>query len=68
MAKKPVRGGKRPGSGRKVGLEGRAIVVAASIPESLVEGLDRVAEAEGWNRSRAVTEAVRMLVKRKDRA
>ena len=66
MAKKQ-HGGKRAGSGRKPGAEGPAVIVTASVPESLVAGLDRVAESEGWNRSKAVTEAIRGLLKRKDR-
>ena len=43
--------------------EGTAVTIAASVPKSLVDGLDRVAESEGWKRSRAVTEAIRGLVK-----
>jgi metal-responsive CopG/Arc/MetJ family transcriptional regulator len=42
--------------------------LVASVPESLVAGLDMLAESEGWNRSRAVTEAIRGLLKRKKRA
>lgn len=60
--KKPTRGGARPGSGRKVGPDGPVIVVAASVPESLVERLDGLAENRGWNRSQAITEAIRGLL------
>ena len=59
------RGGAREGAGRPVGDEGKAIVVAASVPESLVAGLDAYAEAQGWGRSKAVTEAIRALLARK---
>jgi hypothetical protein len=67
MVKKSTRGGKREGAGRPVGEEGRAVTVVASVPESLVAGLDERAQAEGWSRSRAVTEAIRALLKRKKR-
>ena len=59
-------GGARKGAGRKPSNpEGRTKVVAASIPEGLVTQLDALAEQRGWNRSEAVTEAVRRLVKSK---
>jgi post-segregation antitoxin (ccd killing protein) len=67
MAKKSTRGGKREGAGRPVGEEGRAVTIVASVPETLVDGLDERAHAEGWNRSRAITEAIRALLKRKKR-
>jgi hypothetical protein len=60
-------GGKRPGAGRKPGAEGRTVLITASVPESLVTGLDELAESEGWNRSQAITEAIRGLLKRKNR-
>ena len=64
MAKKKAkRGGKREGAGRKVANpEGPTTVVAASVPESLVERLDALAEKRGWNRSQAITEAIRGLL------
>jgi hypothetical protein len=65
MAKKKAWGGKRAGAGRPASPEGKAITVVASVPESLVTGLDALAEAKGWNRSKAVTEAIRGLLKRK---
>jgi hypothetical protein len=61
--KKAQHGGPRPGSGRPVSNpEGATIVVAASVPEALVEQLDELREQQGWNRSRAVTEAIRALL------
>ncbi len=44
------------------------MMVAVTVPESLVAALDERADREGWNRSRAVTEAIRGLLKRKSRA
>lgn len=58
-------GGKREGAGRKPSPEGRAVVVAASLPGPLVAQLDELATRNGWNRSKAVAEAVRRLVKAK---
>jgi metal-responsive CopG/Arc/MetJ family transcriptional regulator len=66
MAKKK-HGGKRPGAGRPASPEGRTITIAASIPEGLVQGLKALAKTEGWSKSRAVTEAIRSLLKRKSR-
>ncbi len=67
MGKKKAssRGGVREGAGRKVSDEGRAVPVSASVPEPIVEALDAIAESKGWNRSRAVTEAIRAYVARK---
>jgi hypothetical protein len=62
MAKKKSHGGKRAGAGRDIGPEGKAIVVAASVPSSLVERMDALAKKRGWGRSEAVTEAIRGLV------
>jgi hypothetical protein len=68
MVKKMQHGGKRPGAGRKpVNPEGATVILTATVPGSLVDDLDRVAKARGWNRSQAVTEAVRGLVKGKGR-
>lgn len=67
MAKQ--RGGARPGAGRKPSNpEGRTVVVAASVPETLLARLDALAEERAWNRSEAVTEAIRRLVKPKRKA
>ena len=55
----------RPGAGRKPSAEGLAVTVVATVPGGLVERLDALAKAEGWGRSKAVTEAIRGLLKRK---
>ena len=40
--------------------------MAVSVPESLLDRLDAYVEArEGWNRSKAVAEAIRGLLARK---
>jgi len=63
MAKKKQHGGKRKGAGRKVANpEGKVVVLAASVPGELVERLDGLATERGWNRSQAVTEAIRGLL------
>jgi predicted DCC family thiol-disulfide oxidoreductase YuxK len=63
MAKKKKHGGKREGAGRKVASpDGKAMVIAASVPDSLVERLDGLAEKRGWNRSQAIAEAIRRLL------
>ena len=67
MGKKKAHGGKRPGAGRKPSPDGPTVVIAASVPESLVTELDAYAESNAWNRSKAVTEAIRGLVARKKR-
>jgi metal-responsive CopG/Arc/MetJ family transcriptional regulator len=41
------------------------VPVTAAVPEALVGQLDELAEKRGWNRSEAVTEAIRRLVKAK---
>ena len=66
--KKAAHGGPRPGSGRpQASPDGKAVLVTASVPSGLVERLDALAEAEGWGRSKAVTEAIRGLLARKKR-
>ncbi len=63
MAKRQTHGGKRAGAGRKPAYpEGRTVIVTASVPGGLVVGLDALAEKRGWNRSEAVTEAIRGLL------
>jgi hypothetical protein len=63
MAKKKQHGGKRKGAGRKVANpEGKTTVVAASVPSELIEELDGLAAKRGWNRSQAITEAVRRML------
>ena len=68
MAKKKTWGGKRENSGRPVGPDGPAVVLAVSVPEMLIAQLDELCEAKEWKRSKAVTEAIRGLVKRKGSA
>ena len=65
MAKKKQWGGKRPNSGRPTGPDGPTAVLAVSIPEKLIGELDQLCEAKEWKRSKAVTEAIRGLLKRK---
>ena len=65
--KKAAHGGARPGAGRKPGEEGRAVTVAVSVPDGLLQRLDALAESEGWGRSKAVVEAIRGLLSRKKR-
>lgn len=65
MAKKKVSqvGGARPGAGRKISHpEGQTVPVVASVPESLIDRMMAVANAREWNRSQAVTEAIRLLL------
>jgi hypothetical protein len=63
MPKRDGRGGKREGAGRKpVHPEGATILVAVTVPALLMDRLDGMAEANGWNRSEAVTQAIRGFV------
>ena len=65
MAKKTKKshGGHRSGAGRKpVNSEGKTVVIAASVPSELVDKMDALREQHDWNRSQAVTEAIRQLV------
>jgi predicted DCC family thiol-disulfide oxidoreductase YuxK len=64
MSEAKSRGGAREGAGRKAGPDGPTIVIAASVPESLVNQLDAIAAQQGWSRSAAITAAIRNLVKR----
>jgi hypothetical protein len=68
MAKKAQHGGARKGAGRPPKEDGKAVVIAASIPEDLAGELDGFAKAKGWSRSKAVAEAIRGLLKRKSHA
>ena len=63
--KKSTVGGKREGAGRPTGPDGPTAVLAVSVPEKLISELDRLCEAKEWKRSKAVTEAIRGLLKRK---
>lgn len=67
MAKKAQHGGKREGAGRPP-KDDKTVVIAASVPEALAGDLDSFAKAQGWSRSKAVTEAIRGLLKRKARS
>ena len=67
MAKKKKRGGARPGAGRKPGPEGPTSTVAFSAPVSLMEKLDALAAKREWNRSEAITEAIRSLLANENR-
>jgi Ribbon-helix-helix protein, copG family len=63
MPRKLTHGGKRTGAGRKPAHpEGRTVLVTASVPGGLMEGLDALATKQGWNRSEAITEAIRGLL------
>lgn len=65
MAKKQ-HGGRRAGAGRKsIDPNDATIAVVVAVPQGLVERLDAVAQRRGWNRSEAVREAIRGLLKRK---
>jgi hypothetical protein len=61
---KSQHGGKREGAGRKTAHpeEGPTVNISATVPSGLVERLDTLAEKRGWNRSAAVTEAIRGLL------
>jgi len=65
MAKKKQFGGKRKGVGRPIGPDGPTVLVAVTVPQKLVSDLDRLCESKEWKRSKAVTEAIRGLLKRK---
>ncbi len=65
MAKKAQHGGNRNGAGRPPKTDGKTVVIAASVPEDVAADLDSFAKAEGRTRSKAVTEALRGLLKRK---
>lgn len=62
MAKKKQHGGKREGAGRPVGPDGPTTTIAATVPRSLIADLDAHAEQQGWNRSEAITQAIRGLL------
>ncbi len=64
MAKKAkmAHGGKRKGAGRKVGEDGPATVVAASVPSELVERLDAYIAKTGGGRSKAIVDAIRGML------
>lgn len=53
-----MRGGKRPGAGRKSISGERGIVVSGSVPPAMVALIDRVAEQRGLTRSEVVRMAL----------
>lgn len=67
MGKKKAvgRGGARAGAGRPVGDDGPTTTLTVTVPETLVAELDKLADSNGWKRSKAVTEAIRGLLSRK---
>jgi hypothetical protein len=65
MAKTAQHGGKRAGAGRPPKEDGKAVTIAVTVPDDLAASLDSFAKAKGWTRSKAVTEALRGLLKRK---
>jgi hypothetical protein len=65
MAKTAQHGGKRKGAGRPPKEHGKAVTIAVTVPDDLAAKLDSFAQAKGWSRSKAVTVALRALVKRK---
>jgi hypothetical protein len=63
MAKSSGRGGFRENAGRKAAdPEGAVKTFAVSVPEGLMARLDALASKKDWNRSQAVTNAIRDLV------
>ena len=61
--KKKAHGGRREGAGRPIAdPEGKTVIVAASVPGELAERLDAFAARMTWNRSKAITEAIRGLL------
>lgn len=65
MAKKKQVGGARTGAGRKPLDPSGTTMLCAAVPTDLVERLDALAEKRGWNRSKAVREAVGLLLNAK---
>lgn len=63
--KRPGRGGRREGAGRKTTAhpEGACRIIGASVPVPLVDELDREGAARGLNRSQAVTQAIRVMLR-----
>ena len=68
MAKKKQHGGKREGAGRKpANPEGPTETLVVTVPGKLVEKLMAYADRKGWNKSKAVTEAIRSFLAAKKR-
>lgn len=63
MAKKKSVGGRREGSGRKmIHPEGATIPITVRVPETLVDGVDALAEKREQSRSEVVSDAIRGLL------
>lgn len=63
MKEKKSHGGKRAGAGRKEKeADKKAAAITVTVPPDLLALLDELREREGWNRSQAVTEALRVLL------
>ena len=65
MAKKASHGGKRKGAGRPPKEDGKAVTIAVTVPDDVAASLEAYREAKGWTRSMAVTEALRLMLKRR---
>lgn len=66
MAKKVAHGGRRTGAGRKsLDPSAKAFPLTVTVPPELLEQLDKLRAKQGWNRSQAVTEAIRRLLGKK---
>lgn len=64
--KKPVVGGRREGAGRKlIHPEGATVAVTVRVPETLIEGVDALAQQRDQSRSEVVTDAIRGLLNAK---
>lgn len=63
MAKKKSHGGSREGAGRKhANPEGPTGSLTVTVPKELLAQLDTLRETRGWNKSQAVTEAIRQFI------
>ena len=68
MAKKKQHGGKREGAGRKpANQEGRGETLGGTVPGRHVAKRMADAGGTGWNKSKAVTEAIRSFLAAKKR-
>jgi hypothetical protein len=65
MGKKKASADPPRGRGRPIGKDGPTVLLAVTVPETLVAELDRLAESKGWKRSKVATEAIRAYLKRK---
>jgi hypothetical protein len=66
--KKLQHGGARKGAGRPRKAEGSKVVtLTVTVPSELAANLETFVEAKRWKRSKAVTEALAAMLKRKMR-